>query len=83
MDNDRRRELTSSEVLLVVAALLVFLVPLFLLTAFPNVKAIQVVLGNGRVFIIWIALALLLGLYRKQFDEYFERRLGCSRHRKK
>jgi hypothetical protein len=83
VDNNGRRELTSSEVLLVVAALLVFLVPLFLLTVLPNVKAIQVVLGNGRVFIIWIALAILLGLYRKQFDEYFERRFGRSRRRKK
>lgn len=82
MDNNLKREVTSSEVLLVVATLLVFLVPLFLLTVFPDVRAVQIVLGNGRVFVIWVALAILLGLSRRRFDEYFEKRFGISRRRK-
>ena len=82
MDDNLNRKLSAGEVLLLVAALLVFLVPLFLLTVFSDVRAVQIVLGNGRVFIIWIALAILLGLYRRRFDEYFEKRFGIFGRRK-
>jgi hypothetical protein len=73
--NQRRssRNVTPMDLLLTSVVLLVFLVPLTLLTVFPDATGVRLVLGEGRVFIWWGVIAVAVMTNRRRIDEFFER----------
>ena len=72
-ERNASRNLTRAELVLVSVTLLVFLVPMFLLTVFPDVKGVRVTLGEGRVFVWWGVLTAAFLTNRKRIDRFFER----------
>jgi len=72
------RNATRGDIVIVVVTLGVWLIPMFLLTVFPDVKLVQAVLGNGRMFLFWGVLALVLFVYRRPIDRWFDRKFPRS-----
>ena len=62
------RNLTKVEIINSVICLALFLVPLLLLVLFPDAKLVDLFLGQGRVFIVWLVFYFFVFLYWYFFE---------------
>lgn len=71
-----KRNMTRDEIAGAALAGLVLGVPILLLLFFPNARVVHVVLGEGRVFIVWLVVFGFVAFNRGRVDALFRRIFG-------
>jgi hypothetical protein len=71
-----RRELNSVEILVSILLVLVLVVPLTLLVAYPENSWIKAILGEGRIFLMWVIVFSLIYYNREKLDALIQRRVS-------
>lgn len=50
----KNRTLSKIEITRAIITLAIFIIPLFLLVAFPDEAVVKLLFGSGRVFVFWL-----------------------------
>jgi hypothetical protein len=64
---------SATQIAAAIAVVFVFLMPMILLTVFPDSEAIERALGRGRIFIWWFLIFGAVFVYRHELDAFAER----------
>ena len=59
---------TAEDLIGVVIALVLILVPLYLVVVFPDNRWVHVTLGDGRILLFWGISFGAIAVFRKRFD---------------
>lgn len=62
------RDVTTAELVGVIIALAIFLIPAILTLAFPNSSTLQELFGGGRIVVFWFAFLCLVWVFRKKIS---------------
>ena len=64
-----KRNATPDELLAGLVAIIVLVVPMFLVVVFPENSLVAVLFGNGRIFVFWAIFFGLVFVFRRKIDQ--------------
>lgn len=78
-----REPATTEQVVGVVIALIVILVPIISVVAFPSNHVIQLLFGDTRILAWWVIIAVVVFAYKEKIDRFVANKVRKQRNRRK